>query len=108
MRKILTAILCLAVPGLLFLNAWEGYRFNALTDEVAALEKQQKELLESNRDTIGQIAFESSPDRVAQKAAALGLVPADTAAVTRFQALIPPGQGGAVPAVQRPAPGNAQ
>jgi ABC-type phosphate transport system auxiliary subunit len=85
MKKILTAVLCLAVPGLLFLNAWQGYRFNSLSTDVAALEKQQKELLEANRDTIGQIAYETSPDRIAEKAAALGLVPADQAAVTRLQ-----------------------
>jgi len=85
MRKILTAALCLAVPGLLFLNAWQGYRFNALSDQVAALEKQQKELLEANRDTIGQIAYETSAERVAEKAAALGLVPAGPSAVTRLQ-----------------------
>jgi cell division protein FtsL len=86
MKKILTAALCLAVPGLIFLNAWQGYRFNALNDQVAALEKQQKDLLEANRDTIGQIAFESSPERVAEKAASLGLVPADPSAVIRLQA----------------------
>ncbi|MGA2639905.1 MAG: hypothetical protein ABSG21_03255 [Spirochaetia bacterium] len=84
-RKILTAALCLAVPGLFFLNAWQGYRFNALSDQVAALEKQQKELLEANRDTIGQIAYETSPERVAEKARALGLVPADPSTVTRLQ-----------------------
>jgi ABC-type phosphate transport system auxiliary subunit len=86
MKKILTAALCLAVPGLFFLNAWQGFRFNALSDQVAALEKQQKDLLEANRDVIGQIAFESSPERVAAKAAALGLVPAAPSAVTRLQA----------------------
>jgi hypothetical protein len=85
MKKILTAVLCLAVPVLLFLNAWQGYRFNSLSTDVAALEKQQKELLEANRDTIGQIAYETSPDRIAEKAAALGLVPADQTAVTRLQ-----------------------
>ena len=84
-KKILTAALCLAVPGLFFLNAWQGYRFNALSDEVAALEKQQKTLLEANRDTIGQIAYETSPERVAEKAAALGLVPADQSAAIRLQ-----------------------
>jgi len=84
-RKILTAALCLAVPGLFFLNAWQGYRFNTLSDQVAALEKQQKALLEENRDTIGQIAYETSAERVAEKAAALGLVPADRSAVTRLQ-----------------------
>jgi ABC-type phosphate transport system auxiliary subunit len=85
MKKILMAALCLAVPGLFFLNAWQGYRFNALTDQVAALEKQQKDLLEANRDIIGQIAFESSPERVAEKAAGLGLVPADPSNVTRLK-----------------------
>jgi ABC-type phosphate transport system auxiliary subunit len=84
-KKVLTAVLCLALPGLFFLNAWQGYRFNALSDQVAALEKQQKDLLEANRDTIGQIAYETSPERVAEKAAALGLVPADPSAVTRLQ-----------------------
>jgi cell division protein FtsL len=84
-KKILMAALCLAVPGLLFLNTWQGWRFNALADEVAALERQQKELLEANRDTIAQIAYETSPERVAEKAAALGLVPLDPSAVTRLQ-----------------------
>ncbi|MGO9308104.1 MAG: hypothetical protein ACLQDL_03660 [Spirochaetia bacterium] len=83
-KRILTAALCLAVPGLFFLNAWQGYRFNSLAEQVAALEKQQKELLEANRDTIGQIAYETSAERVAEKAAALGLVPADSSAVTRL------------------------
>jgi ABC-type phosphate transport system auxiliary subunit len=86
MKKILTAALCLTVPGLLFLNAWQGYRFNALSDQVASLEKEQKVLLEANRDIIGQIAFESSPERVAEKAAGLGLVPAGPDTVTRLQA----------------------
>ena len=86
MKKILTAILCLAVPGLFFLNAWQGYRANTLSDRVADLEKQQRDLLAANRDTIGQIAFETSPERVAQKAAALGLVPLDPSRETRLRA----------------------
>ncbi len=85
MKRILTAILCLAVPGLFFLNAWEGYRYNALADQIASLEKQQKDLLEANRDTIGQIAYEGSPDRIAEKAGTLGLAKPDPAAVTRLQ-----------------------
>ena len=86
MKKILTAALCLTVPGLFFLNAWQGYRFNALSDQVASLEKEQKVLLEANRDIIAQIAFESSPERVAEKAAGLGLVPAGSDTVTRLKA----------------------
>ena len=92
MNKIFAAALCLAVPGLIFLNAWQGYRYSALADRVDELEKQQKDLLSANRDIIGQIAYETSPARVAEKAAALGLVPADGTAgasgvgVTRLRA----------------------
>ncbi len=80
MNKIFAAVLCLAVPGLIFLNAWQGWRYSALSQKVDELEKQQKDLLSANRDIIGQIAYETSPARVAEKAAALGLVPADRTA----------------------------
>jgi hypothetical protein len=85
MKRVLVAFLCLLVPGVLFLNAWQGYRYNDLSDQVAALEKQQKDLLESNRDVIGRIAYETSPERVAQKAAGLGFVVPEASAVTRLQ-----------------------
>ena len=85
MKKTVKAVLCLAVPGLLFLNAWEGFRFGTTEDRVAALERQQKELLEANRDVIGRIAYESAPDRVAQKAAEMGLSSPAADAVTRLQ-----------------------
>jgi len=86
MRKILTAVLCLSVPGLFVLNAWQGYRANTLADRVDDLEQQQKELLSANRDIIGQIAYETSPARVAQKAAGLGLVAPSDTDVIRLQA----------------------
>jgi hypothetical protein len=97
MKKILTAILCLAVPGLIFLNAWEGYRYNDLSDRIADLEKQQKDLLESNRDAIAQIAYESSPTRIEEKAAgAHGLAPLDQSAVIRLKVTAPVDGGDAV------------
>ena len=82
MRKVVIVALCLAVPGLIFLNAWQGYRYSALAGRISDLEKQQKDLLAANRDIIGQIAFETSAERVAQKAADLGLVPG--AAITHL------------------------
>jgi hypothetical protein len=85
MKRIVTAVLCLAIPGLLLLNSWEGYRYNTMADEVAALEARQAELLEANRDAIGQIAYEGSAERVGEKAAALGLKPADPSAITRLR-----------------------
>jgi hypothetical protein len=95
MKKIITAVLCLAVPALIFLNAWQGYRYSEMSARIAALEKEQKDLLSANRDIIGQIAYETSPERVEQKAAALGLVPADSPSgtavrVTRVQAVAVP------------------
>jgi hypothetical protein len=94
MRRIMWAALCLAIPGLLFLNAWQGFRYNDLSDKVAALEKVQKDLLEKNRDVIAQIAYETSPERVGQKAAlAEGLIPLDQSALTRLQVDAAP-QGG--------------
>jgi hypothetical protein len=84
--RILTALLCLAIPGLFLLNAWEGYRYGSLSDQVADLEQRQKELLERNRSDIAQIAYETSPERVAEKAGqGLGLAPADPSNVTRVQ-----------------------
>jgi len=86
MRRIMWAVLCLAIPGLLFLNAWQGFRYNDLSDKVGALEKEQKDLLEKNRDAIAQIAYETSPEQVGQKAALVeGLVPLDQSAVTRLK-----------------------
>jgi ABC-type phosphate transport system auxiliary subunit len=88
-KKIIVAAICLAVPGLLFLNAWQGYRYNELADQVAALEKQQAATLDANRDVIAQIAYESSAERVEQKAAGLGLMPVDPRSLTRVQVETP-------------------
>jgi cell division protein FtsL len=84
MKRYGLAILGLMVPGLLIVNVSQGYRYSELSNTVAALEKQQQDLLESNRDAIAQIAFEQSPARVEEKAGkSFGLFPADQAHVTR-------------------------
>ncbi len=84
MKRYALAVLGLLVPGLLLVNAWQGYRYSELSDSVSALEKQQQQLLEANRDEIAQIAYEQSAERVAQKAIKdFGVAPADPAHVTR-------------------------
>jgi hypothetical protein len=97
MKRIVTAALCLAIPGLLLLNSWEGYRYNVLADQVAALEARQSELLEANRDAIGQIAYEGSAERVAEKAAALGLTPVDPSTISRLRVTAPGAAGSTTP-----------
>jgi cell division protein FtsB len=85
MKKVLAVAMALLVPGLLFLNAWEGYRYHVLTDEVEGLEKRQKELLEANMAVIAGIAREQSPEKIEEKAiSSLGLVPVDQERVTRL------------------------
>ena len=96
----------LAVPGLLFLNAWQGYRYSRLSDEVAALEKQQQMLLEANRDVIGQIAYEQSPARVEEKSPQqLGLQQAEQSQITRV--LIEGTRGAATAGTGHGAPGES-
>ena len=96
MKKVVIVALCLAVPALIFLNAWQGYRYSELASRISDLERQQKDLLAANRDTIGQIAYETSPERVALKAAALGLIPEGASApVTRLRLVQQPDQGAA-------------
>ena len=96
MKRVIIVALCLAVPGLIFLNAWQGYRFSELSSRISDLEKRQKDLLAANRDIIGQIAYETSPERVSQAAAALGLVPEGSSApVTRLRVAPGHAQGAA-------------
>ncbi len=77
-------ILSLVVPGLLCLNAWQGYRYSQLSGSVASLENQQQDLLEGNRDALAEIAYEKSPFRVEEKALkSFSLAPVDQGHVTR-------------------------
>ncbi len=89
MRKLMRILVALAVPGLLALNAWQGWRYHRLAEEVSALEEQQRSLLEANRNAIAGIAAERSTASVEERARALGLVPIDPSRVTR----VPDGSG---------------
>ncbi|HET6486400.1 MAG TPA: hypothetical protein VFH83_08265 [Spirochaetia bacterium] len=95
MRRVAPALLCLAIPALLLLNAWQGSRYGELLDQVSALEDEQSRLLRANQDAIARIAYEEAPERVAEKAAAVsGLVPADPANVLRVTVAGTPAAGG--------------
>jgi hypothetical protein len=84
MKKILALAMTLVVPALIFLNAWQGYRYHMLSKEVSVLQERQQELVEKNMGVIAQIAYEQSPGRVEEKAVAmLHLSPVDQSRVTR-------------------------
>jgi hypothetical protein len=91
MRKSVRLLVALAVPGLLALNAWQGWRYHRLSEEVVALEDVQRRLLEANRNAIAAIAAERSAAAVEERARAMGLVPIDPSRITR----VPAGAGAA-------------
>ena len=81
-KQIVLFLLSLTIPGLIFLNAWQGFRYHELRREVARLESEQEDLLEMNRNAIAKIASARSPEEVEKKAIAAGLVPVDDARLT--------------------------
>ena len=83
MRKVARLLAAMAVPGLIALNAWQGWRYHQLTEEVSALEEQQRRLLEANRNAIAAIAAERSAAVVEERAREMGLLPIDPSRVTR-------------------------
>ncbi len=84
MKKMLLLGMALAVPAFLFLNAWQGFRYNTLAEQVSLLEKRQKDMIEQNMGVIALIARERSPQRIEERAATdPGLLPIDQSRVTR-------------------------
>jgi cell division protein FtsL len=56
--------LALALGGLLFLNTWQGYRFESLKRDVQAMEAEQRDWLEQNKKLVAAVAVLSSPQRI--------------------------------------------
>jgi hypothetical protein len=81
-KKIVLILAGLTIPGMIFLNAWQGFRYHELRREVARLEAEQEDLLEKNRNTIARIASARSPAEVEKKAVAAGLVPVEDGRLT--------------------------
>ncbi len=84
MKRTLLLAMALLVPVLLFLNAWQGFRYYSLSTEVAELEKRQVAIVEKNMETLARIAYERSPRRIEERAAGEpGLAPIDSSRTTR-------------------------
>ena len=65
MKKAATAVtFALLLGGLLFLNTWQGYRFERLRRGVQQLESEQRDWMEQNKKLVAALAVLSSPDRV--------------------------------------------
>jgi len=79
------AAVILAV-GMLFLNVWQSFRYNRIVNEVTALEREQKRLLELNKRLIAGTAVLSSPGRIDEIAKdELGLEKQDPTNIIRIE-----------------------
>jgi len=56
--------LALVLGGLLFLNTWQGYRFESLKRDVQGMEAEQRDWLEQNKKLVAAVAVLSSPERI--------------------------------------------
>ncbi len=75
--------LALVLGGLLFLNTWQGYRFEALKRSVEELEGEQRDWLEQNKKLVAAVAVLSSPERIQHLAEGqLGLRKLERSALT--------------------------
>lgn len=63
MKKLLL-IIAITVPVLLFLNVWQVHRYDTITEDIVALEDQQREWLERNKRMIAGITVFRSPERI--------------------------------------------
>lgn len=81
------ALFCsVLVVSMLFLNVWQSFRYNRVVEEVAALEEEQKRLLEQNKRLIAGTAVLSSPGRIDEIAREeLGLEKRDPKDIIRIQ-----------------------
>jgi cell division protein FtsL len=91
MKKAAIAIgSALVLGGLLFLNTWQGYRFEALKRNVQQLEAEQRDWLEQNKKLVAAVAVLSSPQRIQRLAEGqLGLKKLERSAVSTV--LLPAG-----------------
>jgi hypothetical protein len=70
LKRLIIVSFALLLLCLVFLNTWQGYRYESLEADVRRLEGEQKDWLERNKKVIAGLAVLSSPERVARLARA--------------------------------------
>ncbi|MDX9799969.1 MAG: hypothetical protein RBT69_01385 [Spirochaetia bacterium] len=63
-KTVLVALAVITIPVLLFLNAWQGFRFERMNAEIRNYEYEQKEWFEENKRMLAALSVYSSPARV--------------------------------------------
>ncbi|MDR2747183.1 MAG: septum formation initiator family protein [Treponema sp.] len=62
--RLLVYFVSLSIPALLSLVAWQSSRYLDLKREIAVIEKEQEEWVESNNRLIAAVAILSSSERI--------------------------------------------
>ncbi len=63
-KKILITLSVFTIPVLLFLNVWQGFKYERINAEIRNYEYEQKEWFEENKKMLATISVYSSPARV--------------------------------------------
>lgn len=75
MNKTLRLVLVMSIPAFVFVNIYQTYSYQMVSQSVVSLESHEKAWLEKNKRAIAGIAVLSSPERLGQLAKTkLGLV----------------------------------
>ena len=64
MKKALLFMALMSVPLLLYLNAWQAFRYDVVKSDTTRLEAEQQEWLESNKKIVIGIEVLGSPARI--------------------------------------------
>jgi cell division protein FtsL len=62
--RLFVYVISLSIPLLLALTSWQSARYLDLEREIARMEKEQEEWVESNNRLIAAVAILSSPERI--------------------------------------------
>ena len=74
-QRLLTLVVALMIPIAVLVTTWSGLHRHLLAEELDALEQEQTEWLEQNKQLLASIAIHRSPRRIAELAERiLGLV----------------------------------
>ncbi|TVQ39991.1 MAG: cell division protein FtsL [Spirochaetaceae bacterium] len=86
MKRYHGVLIALLFPILLFVNAWQAFRFEMLSREVVGLEQQQHDVIEKNKRSIATLSVLRSPARIRDIASGqLGLDRVDSNRVFTIQ-----------------------
>jgi len=88
-KKVLIALSVITVPVLLFLNTWQGFKYERINNEIRNYEYEQKEWFEENKKMLAAISVYSSPARVKkiiEENSALSIQKSGQAVIIKFSA----------------------